>query len=141
MGAILLGLVGAGFLGYSAYLFSLNTSFAANDVGRVSGIVDQKDEQRTKGGIVYGISFHYSVLHDTIYTKDSGTRPTGDGLHVGSSIPIKYLKDSPQTCRIDLPAEDASHVSTLKLTFFSGAICALLCVYVTLCGRRTNPAI
>ena len=100
-------IVGISCVGIGGYLIRLNAEFASNDVGRVSAIVDQISETHGRYGLSYEVLFHYSLGQETFYSGARVIKQSGDKLSGGGPVPVKFLINSPQICRIDLSAEDS----------------------------------
>lgn len=127
-----------GSLGTGGYLAYINFKFASHDVERVFAVVDQVDEHYGRYGLSYKILFHYSIQHENFYAGSHAVKETGDGLRKGGLVPVKYLINSPQTCRIDLPAEDSDLERTSGVFLFLGILLGLVCTAIVGIHRRSN---
>jgi hypothetical protein len=119
-----LGLFCVGF-----YQEFLNAQFASNDLSRTHGVVDSVRSTYTPSVAIYRVSFHYFSDSTTYFAQQPVSAITASELQEGDAVPIKYFKNSPQTCRIDLQAEDMRYANMAEGLFLLGGLIGLACTY------------
>jgi hypothetical protein len=73
----------------------------------------------------YSLTFHFMDDRNMYHSTEGLVRAfVGSQLQVGSSIPVKFMRDDPLKYRIDLPGDDAAEMPMLFTVV--GGIFALL---------------
>jgi Protein of unknown function (DUF3592) len=103
---LVLALIGTTAILFGGYRFYLISQFTSSNDIRVDGIVDElRQGSGRSSGSTYSIAFHYLAEGDVIHSNLGSSAQDWYRLRIGSVLPVKYLKNSPEVSWIDLPSE------------------------------------
>jgi hypothetical protein len=114
--------VGGFFLFAGAYRLYQDHRFATEPVKHTTGSVYALYQYQTSRGNIYSFDYHYIVGNSVIGVLQPTNPTTWNSLHVGDSLHLTYLENSPSVSRIDWPVEIASQTSIALSLVIIGAL-------------------